>query len=124
MTALWPDVLSTVLTDSSFMVVERAAEAAERLGLRLGLVGGAVRDALLGVSTLDLDFIVRANRPASPRSAPPNGCRPKASAISNTSISPVRAPSCTRIRARSRPCSPPKSRTTCGGVISRSTQWS
>jgi tRNA nucleotidyltransferase (CCA-adding enzyme) len=57
-TPLWPDALRRVLTPTSFEVVERAADAARALGLRLGVVGGVVRDALLGVLTTDLDFVV------------------------------------------------------------------
>ncbi len=58
MSPLWPDALGRVLTPETFTLLEQAAETAESLGLRFGVVGGVVRDALLDVPTLDLDFIV------------------------------------------------------------------
>lgn len=58
MIALWPDALGRVLNPDTFSLIERTAEVAESLGLRFGVVGGVVRDALLDVQTLDLDFIV------------------------------------------------------------------
>lgn len=54
----WPDTLRTVLTPDNFTLIEQTADVAETLGLRFGVVGGVVRDAILGVPTLDLDFIV------------------------------------------------------------------
>jgi len=60
MVALWPDGLRRVLNPNTFTLIEKTAEAADSIGLRFGVVGGVVRDALLAVPTLDLDFIVSA----------------------------------------------------------------
>jgi len=54
----WPDKLRRVLNPQTVELIMHAAEIADSLGLRFGVVGGVVRDALLGVQTLDLDFIV------------------------------------------------------------------
>jgi tRNA nucleotidyltransferase (CCA-adding enzyme) len=58
MTELWPDALRRVLNPETFALIEQTAEVAESLGLRFGVVGGVVRDALLDVPTFDLDFII------------------------------------------------------------------
>lgn len=58
MTPLWPDALQNVLNPETIGLIEQTAVVAESLGLRFGVVGGVVRDAILGVPTLDLDFIV------------------------------------------------------------------
>ena len=46
------------LPDESFALVERLIEAAEAMGISLYLVGGPVRDYLLGRSIRDLDLLV------------------------------------------------------------------
>lgn len=58
MDTAWPEALRRVLTPEAYALVERAADTANDLGLRLGVVGGVVRDAYLGEPALDLDFIV------------------------------------------------------------------
>lgn len=47
-------------------ILDRAAEIADELGVRLYLVGGAVRDLLLGRGTEDLDLVVDGSYPLGP----------------------------------------------------------
>lgn len=49
------------LPDGLYRFITRAGEIAQRRGQRLYLVGGAVRDILLGRSTLDIDLVTEGN---------------------------------------------------------------
>lgn len=50
--------LASVLGEQSAEHVHRIAEVAEEVGVRLALVGGVVRDVMLGMPTTDYDFLV------------------------------------------------------------------
>lgn len=52
------DLLRSRLPASILMLLEQAGELAEAASVRLYLVGGAVRDLLLGLETIDLDLVV------------------------------------------------------------------
>lgn len=53
-----PDRMQTVLGFDAALSIQRIAEAAQTSGEALYLVGGCVRDLLLGRRNLDLDFVV------------------------------------------------------------------
>ena len=46
------------LSRALFMLLERAAETADELGCTVHLVGGVVRDLLLGIENVDVDLVV------------------------------------------------------------------
>ena len=59
--------LDSALTPEQRELLRRAAEESARCGVRLYLVGGAVRDALLGLPVVDLDLVSSSASPESGR---------------------------------------------------------